>query len=827
MQISVLNLSAGPRRVSDGELRRAIRAINRQIQEDFRSYWNLTGQLRLDPLDMSTLDPLEAPPRLRGDAVIYLVEGDSAAPGRLLGYHQQFNDQTPFGAVFVDVCLALNETWSVALSHEALELLADPDVNLLCKGPHPDPTQAGRVVFHWFELCDAVQAEHYPIDGVEVSNFVLPAYYSGAARTEGACCDFLMANRTPSEALRPFGVKSGGYVGFFDPNTGRDEQYFNPDDQAARRRAAIKEQLAGRVRRFDRRRLLHPLAPESASSPAPTAGVPKGIFLRVRARADRSVPDTARAVIARSLDGGWSLAPFWHQGTANDRDLRLTPPATTTTSADLWDHVYALRADADVESAEPIIEFALAPRAAALAPDARGSFGGRLDCTKGPHDPGTDEAFEWCLGQVKAYEAWDCLTSLGLDRGKGIVVGHPDTGYTDHPELKGRESPGGWNFAENNGSPVDPLERRGFIPTPGHGTGTASVIVSGEGPDGPHVTGVAPDATVMDLRVGDSIVIIDPSNVANAIKYAADHGCHIISMSLSGIGWGFLHDAVKYAVQKGCIVMAAAGNCLRLVGWPAAYEEAIAVAATNIAEKPWTGSSRGKAVDISAPGESVWHALANPANAQQVDRGKGTSFAVATVAGAAALWLRRHGWDNLVARFSAPNVAGVFKQLMMQTAWQPLDWDASNWGPGILHCGRLLRAELPNAPFRASQSGGPSSGSNDWLARIVHQVEHLKVPTAAVRGVLAASLRVAPEAVDERLRDVGQEVAVHLATDPSARDAFEAAVASAANPGGDPSRASMATTAATGPADSREITGALARVGSRRLCSHLAPDSRT
>jgi thermitase len=836
MQISVLNLTAGARRVSDSELLKVIRAINRQIHEDVCSYWNLTGQLRLDPAGATAVDPMRAPPSLRGDAVLYLVDGSIASPDRLLGYHQHFNDQAPFGAVFVDVCAELREPWSVALSHEALELLVDPDVNLLCKGPHPDPAQSGRMVFHWLELCDAVQAEHYALDGVDVSNFVLPAYYSGAAPEQVVPCDFLMAGRSEAGALRPFGVKEGGYVGFFDPATGTDQQYFKPDDQAARERAAIKARLIKRVRRFDRRRLLYPLSPDGTGpAPAPSGatqplarptpapgGVARGVFLRVRQAGDRgpaSPAAAATAVAARVLGAGWTTTPFWHEPAADDRDFKISPPSDALTAAELWDHVYALQADPDVEVAEPILAQPLVRPGASADAGARASVFGSFDCTNGANLPGAANDCEWSLTQVKARAAWKELTDAGLGRGKNIVVGHPDTGYTNHPELKDREAPGGWNFLTNNASPIDPLEQGGLVPSPGHGTGTASVIASGEGPAGLHVTGVAPDATVMDLRVTDSVVIFDMSNVAKAIKYAADHGCHIISMSLGGVGWWYLHDAVKYAVQKGCIVLAAAGNCVWFVVWPAAYDETIAVAGTNVEAKPWDGSSRGRAVDISAPGDSVWHAIANQANEQRVDMGKGTSFAVATVAGAAALWLSKHGWDNLVAKYGAPNVAGLFKQALTASAWAPPGWDTANWGPGILDCARLLAADAPPAAFRGlERAAAPaeSDGADHWIAAITHLVEHLGASATIVRSVLAASLGVAPEAVDARLREIGQELSVHLATDAGARDAFEAAVVAASSPAG-------GRAAAAAPARPAAVADALRHIGSQKLRQHIGP----
>ena len=66
--------------------------------------------------------------------------------------------------------------------------------------------------------------------------------------------------------------------------------------------------------------------------------------------------------------------------------------------------------------------------------------------------------------------------------------------------------------------------------------------------------------------------------------------------------------AIQRALDAGTIVLAAAGNEVGFVVFPAAFDEVIAVAASNIRDEPWSGSSHGPAVDITAPGESVWRA---------------------------------------------------------------------------------------------------------------------------------------------------------------------------------------------------------------------------
>jgi hypothetical protein len=138
----------------------------------------------------------------------------------------------------------------VTLSHEALELIADPQVNLLVAGPHPaDPDLE---VFHWYEMCDAVQAEGYKVDGVEVSNFLLPLYFT-PDKELGGRNDFL-GRLHKKTTLSSFGINPGGYIGFFNPKTGKHETFALEGDATARKRLQVKSaaQLTRRSMRYER-----------------------------------------------------------------------------------------------------------------------------------------------------------------------------------------------------------------------------------------------------------------------------------------------------------------------------------------------------------------------------------------------------------------------------------------------------------------------------------------------------------------------------------------------------------------------------------------------
>lgn len=123
-------------------------------------------------------------------------------------------------------------------------IIGDAQGNLLVQGPHP--ANPNKEVFHWFEMCDAVQSQKYMIDGIEVSNFVLPLYFTSEEQ-EGGRNDFLGKLDKNGKGLSSFGVSEGGYIGYYDPQTHTHETYFAPKDTKAKKRSEIKnENKAGR-----------------------------------------------------------------------------------------------------------------------------------------------------------------------------------------------------------------------------------------------------------------------------------------------------------------------------------------------------------------------------------------------------------------------------------------------------------------------------------------------------------------------------------------------------------------------------------------------------
>jgi subtilisin family serine protease len=385
----------------------------------------------------------------------------------------------------------------------------------------------------------------------------------------------------------------------------------------------------------------------------------------------------------------------------------------------------------------------------------------------------------WAIDAVRAREVWDLPPPDGGDSfGGGVRIGHIDTGWTDHPEL---ERPA-LNLAldrdviDRDDVARDPLERMILNPldSAGHGTATGSVIagrVRGE------ISGVAPKSRLVCVRAIRSVVQVLDGDVARAVNVARDRGCHIVTMALGGRGFLGLRDAIRTAVAEGLIVMAAAGNRVRFVVAPASYPECIAVAATDCESRPWDGSSGGAAVDISAPGASVWNAgvavdVTPPAFV--VDRGNGTSFAVSVLAGVAALWLGFHGPDRIRRRYGTANVQRAFVALLRSHGHRvPPGWVANGWsddyGIGVVDAVRLLQAGLPELPAAA-----PAADVPEPVSPVVARLQPAFGSMAAdeVRRRTGGLLGVAPEAVDELPPTLVSELVYRLGEDEQLRAAL-------------------------------------------------------
>ncbi|MBL9104607.1 MAG: S8 family serine peptidase [Myxococcales bacterium] len=316
-------------------------------------------------------------------------------------------------------------------------------------------------------------------------------------------------------------------------------------------------------------------------------------------------------------------------------------------------------------------------------------------------------ARQWHMEMIHTPEAWT------ITHGKGAIVAIIDTGvaWKDHPgvakqapDLIGTHFMPGKSFVQ--GGVPDGLDDHL------HGTHVAGTVAQTTN-NALGVAGVAFESTILPLKVlsGDGRGSVP--GIANAIRYAADQGAHVINMSLGGpLPSSVLAKAVTYAHEKGVTVVCAAGNERRSkVGYPAAHDGSVAVAAIDGTGKRSWYSNWGKDLDVSAPGGDT----RNDANGDGFPDGvlqntillgnplefdymwlQGTSMASPHAAGVAALVVSR----------GVTNPAEV-ERILKKTAKHPnnVTWDVE-YGAGVIDALAAVDASAESyAPERAGMAG--------------------------------------------------------------------------------------------------------------------------
>jgi hypothetical protein len=195
---------------TDGEVAAAVGAIGVQIARDYAPAYGVGASLHFYAKGNKGLPA----------GMWWLAVLDNSDQANALGYHDLTSAGLPLGKVFAVADRQAGDSLSVTVSHEVLEMLGDPFINLTA--------QMGDGKFYAFEMCDAVEADGlgYAIDGVEVSDFVLPAYFQGAIT--GAKFDFggHLTGACPQIAAQ-------GYLSVYDPVTGRWSQIMARDASVA------------------------------------------------------------------------------------------------------------------------------------------------------------------------------------------------------------------------------------------------------------------------------------------------------------------------------------------------------------------------------------------------------------------------------------------------------------------------------------------------------------------------------------------------------------------------------------------------------------------
>ena len=182
--ICIINRS---KTVSDADLKRVIPALQKQITKQFEPIWGWGAHVKFNAkkFDMK------------------VIVKDRASGG-YLGYH--IKDHIPITYIFAKDDIEDAGEYTSTLSHELLEMIADPAVNLYAIGKFTDRHGRRRSGLFGLEVCDPVESNYYKVDGVSVSNFVRPEWYEPEHPKGQMKMDYL------GIVDAPFMIAPGGYA---------------------------------------------------------------------------------------------------------------------------------------------------------------------------------------------------------------------------------------------------------------------------------------------------------------------------------------------------------------------------------------------------------------------------------------------------------------------------------------------------------------------------------------------------------------------------------------------------------------------------------------
>lgn len=341
-----------------------------------------------------------------------------------------------------------------------------------------------------------------------------------------------------------------------------------------------------------------------------------------------------------------------------------------------------------------------------------------------PDDPSDPvRAAEYWLDGAKIRDAWHTT------RGKGVTIAVIDTGIgkppvifdgavADGTDVSGSGSPDGR-------TPVGALDSN-------HGSWVASLAAGRGNPDGTGMIGVAPEAKLLSISLGfgASAAVPFTEQVAEAMKWAVDHGADVINLSFTTntLDWDRSWDeAFLYAFQHDVVVVVAAGNRgsgTTIVGAPATIPGVLTVAGvdqTGTASRE--ASTQGITIGISAPSESLLGVSANG----DVVSWDGTSGAAPIVAGAAALVRAAH------PDLDAANVINRLIKTAIPVPEMKRTPDAL-YGYGLLDANAAVTASVPKV------TANPMGDLSEWI-RLYRRAES---PTEPAPGATVTPVAVPP-----------------------------------------------------------------------------------
>jgi hypothetical protein len=215
IKISLINSSTI---VSNAEIQAALPALQTQISRDFMPVWGVDADLDFVPHRKN--------PAKGHWGLLVLDDSDRAGD---VGYHDLTKEGLPQGKVFARTLQHFKAPWTIMASHELLEMLVDPDIDITVM-TMTDIVLEKNVVGRLFayEVCDACERDSYEIDSVVVSDFVYPAWFESFHKKGSTQFDH------EKKIRRPFEIRPGGYIGIYDLTAGTGWQQISKPFKAAK-----------------------------------------------------------------------------------------------------------------------------------------------------------------------------------------------------------------------------------------------------------------------------------------------------------------------------------------------------------------------------------------------------------------------------------------------------------------------------------------------------------------------------------------------------------------------------------------------------------------
>jgi hypothetical protein len=214
----------------------------------------------------------------------------------------------------------------------------------------------------------------------------------------------------------------------------------------------------------------------------------------------------------------------------------------------------------------------------------------------------------------------------------------------------------------------------------GHGTAVASIAAGGD----PNAQGVAPSASILDIKITGADGISDSFTLAKGIIEAVDQGADVINVSLGSYGDSSLvRDAIAYATAAGKVVVAAAGNdTYNALAFPARYDDVISVGAVDAEGQQLSFSNSGDGLDLTAPGLDVVAAWPD----DLLINFTGTSASAPFVTGSIAALMSIY-----------PGTSALEAAQMLETYSNEAGAPGADpaFGKGILDVGRVVQSDTP------------------------------------------------------------------------------------------------------------------------------------